>query len=209
MKAPFDGISDENKKKLFTLFSVHIYTFNENEDILSIIKDDDVICIVDTGNAIITRTNYDGSRSIIEELYKDSIFGTRISSLNSNEFQIIAKESTTIIVINYETLININNLKYDYYNKFLQNIFCIANELSQSKNERIRILTKKSIRNKLLEYFKIEQNKQHTKKIIVPFTFTELADYLSIDRSAMTRELKYMKEENFIQIKGKIITILF
>ena len=209
MRTPFDGISEENKKKLFTLFSVHIYTFKENQNILSIIKDDNVLCIVDEGHAIITRTNYDGSRSIIDELYKDSIFGTTISSLNSSEFNIMAKEKTTIIVIDYDKLIEQKNISNDYYNLFLQNIFCIINDLSQAKNERIRILTKKSIRNKLLEYFKVEQNKIHSRTIHIPFTYTELADYLSIDRCAMTRELKYMKDEGFIEVKGKRITILY
>ena len=208
MKPLFYGINEKNKKDLFTLFSAHIYTFKENEDILSIVKEDNVICIIDNGYAIINRINYDGSRTIIDNLYKDSIFGPRISSLNSSEYQVIVKEPTTVVVIDYDILINENNIKNQYYNKFLLNIFSIINDLTQQKNERIRILTKKSIRNKLLEYFKVERNKQHTKNIIIPFSFTELADYLAMDRCAMTRELKYMKEEGFIEIKGKKITIL-
>ena len=209
MKPPFYGISEKNKKKLFTLFSTHIYTFKENEDILPIIRDDNAICIIGSGHALINRINYDGSRTLIDELVKDSIFGTKISSLNSNEFKIITKEPTTIIVIDYDNLINENNLKYDYYNTFLLNIFCIINEITKKKNDRIRILTKKSIRNKLLEYLKVEQSNQKTRKITIPFSYTELADYLAIDRCAMTRELKYMKEEKFIEVKGKKITILF
>ena len=77
------------------------------------------------------------------------------------------------------------------------------------KNNRIEILTKKTIRNKLLEYFKIISSKNKSKNIYLPFTFTDLADYLAIDRSAMTRELKNLKDEGFIEIKNKRITLLY
>lgn len=209
MNSPFLGISNEDKKKLFTLLGVHIYNFDKDEDILSIIKDDNVICIIDNGNAEIIRINYDGNRSIIDELSKDSIFGTTISSITSNDFEIITKEKTTVIVIDYENFLNNNFIHYDYYNIFIQNIFSIINENIKKKNERIKILTQRSIRNKLLEYFKLNQTDYRSKYVYLPFSFTELADYLAIDRCAMTRELKYLKEERLIEIKGKRITILY
>ena len=121
----------------------------------------------------------------------------------------ITKEKTTVIIIDYDKLIDNKNISYDYYNLFIQNMFSIVNESIKNKNERIRVLTKRTIRNKLLEYFKVCQKNNHSKYIYLPFNFTELADYLAIDRSAMTRELKYMKEEGFIEIKGKRITILY
>ena len=77
------------------------------------------------------------------------------------------------------------------------------------KNQKIRILTKKTIRNKLLEFFDIEQELHHSKNIYLSSTFTDLADYLAVDRSAMTRELKSLKDEGFIVIKGKKITLLY
>ena len=90
----------------------------------------------------------------------------------------------------------------------MQNLFTILSEKEQEKNERILILTKKTIRNKLLEYFKIMSRKNNSKYIYLPYNFTDLADYLGIDRTAMSREMKYLKEEGFIEVKGKKITLL-
>ncbi len=209
MNSPFYSISEEEKKKLFTLLEAHIYSFNRGQNILGIIKNDNVIGIVDEGSAEIIRTNYDGGRSIIDKLYKDSIFGTTISSIDSSEFKIIAKEDTTVIIIDYNRLLDVKNIDHKYYNVFIQNLFSIVNISVKAKNERIKILTRRSIRNKLLEFLRVEQNKNHSRNIYLPFNFTELADYLSIDRCAMTRELKYLKEEGFIEIKGKRITMLY
>ena len=79
----------------------------------------------------------------------------------------------------------------------------------KEKNERIEILSKKTIRNRLLEYFHISTQKTGSKIIYLPFSYTELADFLAIDRSAMSREIKNLKNEGFIKTtKGKI-TLLY
>jgi len=84
----------------------------------------------------------------------------------------------------------------------------LSNKL-KNMNERIEVLTKRTIREKLLEYFSILSKKKVSKSFLLPFSFTDLADYLSIDRSAMMRELKNLKEDGFIESKGKRITLLF
>ena len=76
-------------------------------------------------------------------------------------------------------------------------------------NEKIRILEKKTIRDKLLEFFEIEYKKTYLKTIELPFNLKDLADYIAVNRSAMFRELKNLKEEKFISVKGKRITLLY
>ena len=205
----FTGLSHSDKKKLFTLLAVHTYVFNPNQNILETLKNDDIIGIILEGFASINHVNYNGDKTFVDELSEEHIFGTVISQINSSDYEMIAKEKTTIMIIDYKNLINPNYINYKYYNVFIQNLFTIINEKMKQKNERINILTKKTIRNKLLEYFQIEQSKNHSKNIYLPSSFTSLADYLAIDRSAMTRELKYLKDEGFIEIKGKRITLLY
>ena len=90
----------------------------------------------------------------------------------------------------------------------MQNIFDIQNNRYKDMNERIRVLEKKSIRDKLLEYFDIEYKKSFMRTIELPFNLKDFADYLAVNRSAMFRELKNLKEEKFISIKGNRITLL-
>ena len=85
----------------------------------------------------------------------------------------------------------------------------LTNDILTAKIERIEILTKKTIRSKLLEYFNLQSKKNGSKYIYLPFNFSGLATYLAVDRSAMTRELSYLKEEGFIAVKEKKITLLY
>ena len=77
------------------------------------------------------------------------------------------------------------------------------------RNERIQVLSQKTIRERLLEYFKLMSKQQKSKKITLPFTYTELADYLGINRSAMYRELNNLKDEKQISINKKVISLYF
>jgi CRP-like cAMP-binding protein len=88
-------------------------------------------------------------------------------------------------------------------------LFDIINEKYKETTDRVKILEKKQIRDILLEYFEIEHKKTHSRYIYLPFNFKDLADYLAINRSAMFRELKNLKEEKFIEVKDRRITLLY
>ena len=135
------------------------------------------------------------------------LFGTTLSNLNNTEYSVVAKEDSKILVIEYDMIFTSNNVK-PYITKFLKNLLDITTEIINERNNHIQILTKKSIRDKLLEYFNL--NKTPGSKILyLPSTITDLANYLAIDRSAMSRELKNLRNEGFIETKGKRIYLKY
>lgn len=208
MKHLFSKISVNEKEKLLRLLETNTLSFPKNTTILSSTKDN-VIGIILEGHAQITRTDYNGNRTIIEELNEESIFGTVISSLKSNEYEVMTKEKTKVLIIDYHSIINYENTNHKYYNQFIKNLLEITTDIIEEKNERIEILTKKTIRDKLLEYFNTYCKKHGTRIIYLPFSYTDLADYIAADRSAMSRELSYLKDEGFIKTKGRRISILY
>ena len=76
-------------------------------------------------------------------------------------------------------------------------------------NSRLELLTKRSIRDKLLGYFNILSTRSFSRTFSLPFSLTYLADYLSIDRSAMMREIKLLKDDGIIKKNGNKITLLY
>lgn len=205
----FYNINDENKIKLLRFLEADIFNFKKNTTILSTLKGNNIIGFIESGYVQIIRTDYNGGRTIIEELEENSIFGSIISSISNNDYDIVTKEDTKMIIIEYNKIINSNDNNFESYNQFIKNLFQITTNQTLEKNERINILTKKTIRNKLLEYFNIISKKHGSKNVYLPFSFTDLADYLAVDRSAMSRELGYLKSEGFIEIKGRRITLLY
>lgn len=205
----FKDISPDNKSKLLKLLETSNFTYQKGVNIAYLFKDKESIGLVIDGSLDIIRIDYNGTRTIIETIYEDEILGTSLTSLLSNDYEIITREDTKILWLDYKVILGINDTKYSYYNQFIKNLLMIALEKNTLKNERIEILTQKTIRNKLLEYFRIEALKNRSKIIYLKSTWQDLADYLAIDRCAMTRELKNLKEEGFISVKGRVITLLY
>ena len=115
MTKPFDNLSASQINKLYDLLGVHIYKFQKNQEVLPTIKNGNIIGIILKGCAQILNIEYNGNEIITETLVKDSVFGTNISATNSENYQIIAKEITEVVVIDYDKLINPANLKFNYF----------------------------------------------------------------------------------------------
>lgn len=205
----FKDITPDNKGKLLKLLETSNFTYQKGVNIAYLFKDKESIGLVISGSLDIIRIDYNGTRAIIETIFEEEILGTSLTSLLSNDYEIITREDTKILWLDYNVILGINDIKYSYYNQFIKNLLMIALEKNTLKNERIEILTQKTIRNKLLEYFRIEALKNRSKIIYLKSTWQDLADYLAIDRSAMTRELKNLKKEGFINTKGRVITLLY
>ena len=205
----FKDITPDNKGKLLKLLETSNFTYQKGVNIAYLFKDKESIGLVISGILDIIRIDYNVTRTIIETIFEEEILGTSLTSLLSNDYEIITREDTKILWLDYNVILGINDIKYTYYNQFIKNLLMIALEKNTLKNERIEILTQKTIRNKLLEYFRIEALKNRSKIIYLKSTWQDLADYLAIDRCAMTRELKYLKEEGFISVKGRVITLLY
>ena len=160
------------------------------------------------GSATITINTYDGDEILVEELYNNSIFGSNISDIDNKDCQIIAKSDCKVLVFETANILNYegNNV---CYNTFTTNLFRLLWEKSKIILYRIRILTRKTIRDRLLEYFKIEYEKNHSKTIKLKISLKDLADYISVNRSSMFREIKYLKEDKIIEVNDKTIKLLY
>ena len=196
----FENISEKNKQKILRLVEANTVVYKKDQTILSTLKNENIIGIILYGYLQIIKTDYNGNVTIIEKLEDNSIFGSMFSNISNQEYQIITKEETKLIIIDYDQiLLQANNSPYYY--QFIQNLLKLISTKINEKNERIEILTEKTIRNKLLKYFQIITKRNGSRTIYLPFTYTELAEYLSVDRSALMREIKNLKMMVLLQPK--------
>ena len=165
----FHNISDKNQEKLLKLLEANTFTYKKDMTILSTSKNENIIGIVASGYIQIIKNDYNGNRIIIEELEENSVFGSMFSSISNNEYEVITKEESKIIIIEYERIITNAKDNLSFYNQFIQNLLQIVSNKINEKNDRIEILTEKTIRNKLLKYFQIISKKNGSKNIYLPF----------------------------------------
>lgn len=184
-------------------------SFSKGELITTYIEKRNQLCIMISGSANLIRYDYNGNKTIIGDFAKNEIFGEVLyPSKTNNELFVEAKEDSVVLSFIYDNIYKKCNMKCKFHEELEHKLPVLIINNAVKLNERIEILSKKSIRDKLLTYFNLISNKNFNKTFTLPFSLTDLADYLCVDRSAMMRELSHLKEEGFIEKKGKKITLL-
>ena len=122
----FKDITPDNKSKLLKLLETSNFTYQKGVNIAYLFKDKESIGSVIEGSLDIIRIDYNGTRTIIETIYEDEILGTSLTSLLSNDYEIITREDTKILWLDYKVILEINDTKYSYYNQFIKNLLMIA-----------------------------------------------------------------------------------
>lgn len=202
----FERISSVEKNKLINDLQARKLFFKKDSTIMTNVGNLNILSVIISGSASIIRIDYNGNKTIIETLNEGDIFASNMYDLNNNELSIISLSDCNVLLFDYENIINKRGSVC--HNIFIDNIVKIITNRLNLSYERIQILTKRSIREKILEYFKFVANKKNSKSFKLPVSFVYLADYLAVDRSAMMREIKHLKEEGFIEINNKIVKII-
>ena len=185
-------------------------SFNKGETITTYIEKRDQLCILLKGEADLIRYDFNGNKAIIGHFMQNTIFGEVLYPANTNnELFVLAKTNCLVLFLKYNDLWVKCKNNCPFHKEFSEKISRLITSQVVEYNTRIELLTKKNIRDKLLSYFDIISSKNLSKTFTIPFSLTDLADYLSVDRSAMMRELSHLKEEGFIKKQGKKFKLLY
>ena len=185
-------------------------SFKKNQTITTYIQKRNQVCIILDGEADLVRYDLNGDKSIIEHFTKNDIFGEAFYIVTTNnELSVEAKKNCEVLFFIYDNVHQKCKNNCRFHQTLSENFSNLILNKVMDLNTRVEILTKRSIREKLRSYFNILSTRNLSQTFTLPFSLTDLADYLSVDRSAMMRELKSLKDEGFIKKNGNKITLLY
>ncbi len=185
-------------------------SFKKNEIITTYIAKRKQLCLLTHGEADLIRYDFSGTKTIVEHYLSNNIFGEIFYNVTTNnELFVEAKTKCEVLFFDYDFIENKCTSNCSYHKKVMQTLPNLLLMQINSLNTRIEILSKRTIREKILTYFNILATKNITKTFALPFSLTDLADYLSVDRSAMMREIGYLRSDKIIEKNGNSITLLY
>ena len=113
-----------------------------------------------------------------------------------------------MLYLDYDQITNRCENACLHHSILVQNLFRLLSPKTLRLSERVEVLSRRSIREKLLCYFEQLARRATSETVTLPFSLSALAEYISADRSAMMRELKKLKEEGVVQTENRRVTIL-
>ena len=185
-------------------------TFSKNQVITTYIQKRNQLCILLSGHADLVRYDLNGNRTIVEHFSKNALFGEVFYQVTTNnELLVEARSSCTVLFYIYDQLKEPCTKNCEFHSTLSEHLpELILNKITDL-NTRIELLTQRSTRDKLLMYFSLISTRKLSKTFELPFSLTDLADYLNVDRSAMMRELKLLKEDGLVEKIGNRIILLY
>ncbi len=205
----FRGFEDFERQKMLKCLGAKIKNCNTNETIMSYKSTPHHLYIVLSGKAELAGYDYDGNKSVLEQYSAGSVFGdVFFRALGNDHFMVSATSPCKILTFRYSDALTPCEKLCDHHTKFISNLFHMISEKLIDQTQHIEILTKRTTREKLLAYFQSQELKNGSFSFVLPMSLSALSDYLSVDRSAMQREIKRLNDDGIISSKGKKIILI-
>lgn len=206
----FSGISQADLSNLLSCLAAVERRYSKGAVILAEGEPTQWMGLVLEGRAIISCADVWGKSSILGFAEPGAVFGEAYACVPGEALliSVCAAEETRVLFLNVGKLLTVCGNACPFHARLIRNLLTISAGKNLQLSRRIFHTTPKSIRGRLLSYFSECAKKSGSLTFTLPFNRQQLADYLGVDRSAMSSELSKMQRDGLIQVQGGTITML-
>ena len=199
----FAGVGEEGIRAMLTCLGARLRTFKKGEYVLRQGEHLNDILVLAGGSLHIQKDDYWGNRSILGQIGIGEIFGEAYAAPESGTLlnDVIALEDSAVFFFDVKRIITTCSSACRFHTRVVQNLFFTISEKNRSLVRKLDYMSKRTTREKLIAYLSEEAKKENSPYITIPFNRQQLADYLSVDRSAMSKELCRMRDEGLLEFE--------
>ena len=194
----FQGATPEETEQMLSCLKAGKRKYKKEEMIYRVGEVVSCVGVVLSGSVLIENDDIWGNRSVLERAGEGEIFAETYASIPDQKMlvNVIAAEDTEILFLNVGKMLHLCSNS------------CIFAQKNLALSRRIFNTSSKSIRGRLLSYLSNQAVLCNSKEFDIPFNRQQLADYLSVDRSALSKELGKMSKEGLIYVKKSHFRLL-
>lgn len=205
----FNGITQEELRQIKELSCMRTEKFKKNDIILHMSDIISELGIVLEGSVNIENIDIWGNRSILSDVSCGHIFAETYALLKIPLMvDVTASADTVILFIDTDTIMKNENAQYSWYSKVQGNLLNISMHKNMLLLERIFCISSKGVRNRITTYLNSQSVKHKSLEFDIPFDRQQMADYLNIERSVLSKELGSMQSEGLISFRKNHFKII-
>ena len=196
----FYGIQPEDRKAMLGCIGYHIGTFKKGDIVAFEEENIKHIGILLSGAVDMIKEDLWGNKTMLVRMRKDELFGETFAcgSDNLSVVTFMVSEDAKILFLPFDRVMHSCTMACQFHHRLIENMVHIIVDKNRDLMRKVEVVSKRTIREKLLAYLSIQAQIQESRYFEIPLGRVELAEYLCVDRSALTRELAKMKEDGLI-----------
>ncbi len=197
----FQGIAEKDIGSMLGCLSAREKTYKKNAYILSAGDSVTEVGIVLSGSVNVIKEDFWGNRAIIAKSGAGELFAEAFSCIDTDKLpiSIVASENSEVLFIDYKKIITTCSSACTFHTLLINNMIKILANKNIMLMQKIEHTACRTTRDKLLSYLSAQAIQAQSNSFTIPFNRQELADYLSVDRSAMSNELSKLRNEGILE----------
>ncbi len=206
----FSGVGEEDISSLLSCLGARLRSYKKGEYILREGEHISDIFILVEGKLHIQKDDYWGNRSILSVISVGEMFGEGYAAPESGALlnDVVAVEDSSVIFFDVKRILTTCSSACRFHNMIVQNMFFAISDKNRRLVQKLGHMSGRTTRAKLISYLSEEAKRQSSSAFTVPFNRQQLADYLCVDRSAMSNELCKMRDEGLIRFEKSRFELL-
>ncbi len=208
--ALFHDIREEDLPSLLQCLNAHVKTFDKGEIIFMEGDRATAVGLVKSGNVQLVKEDIWGNRTIVAYVADGELFAEAYSCMPDGILQVgaVAMAKSKIMLIDYQRVVTTCPSSCSFHTQLIRNMMGILAENNIRLNRKIEHTSKRTTREKLMSYLMERARSTNSNRFEIPFNRQELADYLNVERSAMSAELGRMRDDGLLQFHKNRFEIL-
>lgn len=196
----FEGIAPEDRQAMLGCVGYHVAQFRKGDIVALEGENVKHIGIVLSGAVDMVKEDIWGNKTMLVRMGRDDIFGESFAcgSDTLSVVTFLVSEDARILFMPFGRVMRSCAMSCEFHHRLTENMVRIIADKNRDLMRKVEVVSKRTTREKLLTYLSLQAQLQGTRYFEVPLGRVELAEYLCVDRSAMTRELAKMKEDGLI-----------
>ena len=206
----FYGVGEEEISAMLHCLQATLRTVKKGEYVFHEGEHVDYITVLVEGKLLVQHDDFWGNRNIVNIIYIGEMFGEAYVAPESGALlnDVIAEEDSVIMMFDVKKILTLCSSACRFHSMVVQNLFFSISEKNRKLVQKIGHMSKRSTRAKLLSYLSEEAKKHNSRQFSIPFTRQQLADFLCVDRSAMSNELCKMRDEGLLLFDKNEFTLI-
>lgn len=198
----FDRIGRENYGKMLRCFGARVICVKKDNAVFHEGQPATKVGIVLTGAVQTVQEDYLGNRSILSMAGPSQLFaeGFACAGVECMPVRIVATMDSQIMLIDCSHIMTLCHNACPFHNQMIRNMLSSVARSNLQLNQKIEILSKRTTREKVMAYLLSEAKIQGSDSFTIPYDRQELADFLGVERSAMSAVISKLRDDGFIKV---------
>lgn len=208
--ALFNGIDETEIESMLGCLGAIAEDFGKGEYLLRVGDSPESLGLLLSGSVLVIQEDYWGNRNIRARIMPGQVFAEAFACVPGavTDVSVVTDEPSRVLWLNVGRVLHTCPTACSHHSRMIRNLLSDLAANNLRTNEKLTHISRRSTREKLLSYLSAEAQRQGKSEFSVPFNRQQLADYLSVERSAMSAELSKMQKEGLVLVNKNVFSLI-